>query len=308
MSTSQLSIFKRKTFPAWITKQRAEVEKPTADKSILGTLGAYYAYLCSGRYAKHTPNQFFSDVKAIGLYLRDKKISDITTQDIQQWVGLLKRNMAHPYAPKTISRKLSAINSYFVWLQTEEVIKDNPAQAIRNFRITPPLPDILFESECKRLLSTASKDSRTYLLFLILLQTGIKKAELMELTVNNFDFSDSYNPEVWIKHSGTKVRKDRKLKLPPEIVPVFGEYTQKYQITDVLFPYSERFIELLISDTARLTGLTKRVSAQILRDSFAVLCLKRGEDVDFLLTKLGLSETTWEEAREKYLKLSSKGL
>jgi hypothetical protein len=36
--------------------------------------------------------------------------------------------------------------------------------SVANYRISSPLPEILFEQECEMLLTTASADSRTYLL------------------------------------------------------------------------------------------------------------------------------------------------
>ena len=42
----------------------------------------------------------------------------------------------------------------------------------------------------------------------------MKMAELLELDIANFDFSDKYQPVLLIKHSGREVYKDRKLKLP----------------------------------------------------------------------------------------------
>jgi len=47
------------------------------------------------------------------------------------------------------------------------------------------------------------------------------------------------------------------------------------------------------------------VTASILRDTYAVRCLKRGEGIELVLKKLGLSEATWEDAKVKYLKLVS---
>ncbi len=55
-------------------------------------------------------------------------------------------------------------------------------------------------------------------------------------------------------------------------------------------------------------GLKKPISAQLLRDTCAVRLLKNGEPIETVLRKLGLSETTWEDAKEKYLKLTSRAL
>src|SRR5438046_3436075 len=139
---------------------------------------------------------------------------------------------------KTVNRKISAVTNYFNWLIQEKVLAENPAQSIRYIRVTSPLPDILFDEECQKLLASASADPRSYLLVLLLLETGMKKEELFDLKLTHFDFSNHYAPELWIKHTGKKVKKDRKLKLPQETEPVFRDYVSLYHITDVLFPYT----------------------------------------------------------------------
>ena len=113
---------------------------------------------------------------------------------------------------------------------------------------------------------------------------------------------------MYIKHTGKKERKSRKLKLPTEITPVFKDYVEHYKADDFLFPYTQRFVRYLITETADKAGIKKKVSAQILRDTCAVRQLKRGEGIEKVLQRLGLSETTWEDAMEKYLKLSKGGV
>jgi site-specific recombinase XerD len=76
----------------------------------------------------------------------------------------------------------------------------------------------------------------------------------------------------------------------------------------VLYPYTQRFLRYLITDTAQKAGVKKKVSAQILRDTCAVRQLRRGEEIERVLLRLGLSETTWEDAKVKYQKLSTEGL
>jgi site-specific recombinase XerD len=238
------------------------------------------------------------------LFVKDKKLKDIKTVDIQQWIGEIKKVMKE----KTVSRKISAIINYFLWLEKEKVLSVNPASSIRYMRITSPLPDILFDEECQKLLAAASADPRSYLLVLLLLDTGMKKEELFDLRLIHFDFSDKYAPELWLKHTGKKVSKDRKLKLPHEVVPAFHEYVKRYSITDLLFPYTPRFIEMILTDTAKKAELQKKVTAGILRDTFVVRCLKRGEDIENVLIKIGLSVSTGEDAKEKYLKLAGRAI
>jgi len=303
MGGEQPSLFDRKKYLG-ILPQAHPIAPPTADCTVLQTLPAYYTYLRSGGYSKYTPDDFTSDVKKFGLFVKDKKLREILTVDIQQWIGELKKVMT----AKSVTRKISAITNYFLWLEREKVLTNNPAASIRYLRVTSPLPDILFESECQKLLSAASADPRTYVLVLLLLETGIKKEEVFELKIINFDLSNKYAPELWVKHTGRKVKKDRKLKLPPELVPVLTDYVGQYRITDILFPYTPRFIELLLSDTAKRAGVQKKVTAGILRDTFVVRSLKRGEGIETVLRKIGLSESTWEDAKEKYERLAMGGI
>jgi site-specific recombinase XerD len=303
MGGVQRSLFDRKKYSG-VLPQTYPIAPPTPDATVLQTLPAYHAYLQSGEYSKYTPDDFTSDVKKFGLFVKEKKLREIRTVDIQQWIGELKKVMTE----KSVSRKISAITNYFLWLTSEKVISVNPAASIRYLRVTSPLPDILFDSECQHLLTAASNDPRTYLLLLLLLETGIKKEEVFALKLIHFDVSNKYAPELWVKHTGKKIKKDRKLKLPPEIVPVFTDYVTQYGITEALFPYTPRFIEMLLSDIAKRAGVQKKVTAGILRDTYVVRSLKRGEGIENVLKKIGLSETTWEDAKEKYVKLAMGGI
>jgi integrase/recombinase XerD len=305
MADSQLDLFSRKKYTG-VLPQAVEISPPTIDSTVLQTLPAYHTYLSSGGYSKYTPDDFTSDVRKLGIYVKDKKLGDIRTADIQQWIGELKKVLS----AKTVSRKVSALSNYFLWLVSVEVLdhKTNPAGAIRYTRVTSPLPDILFENEYQALLQAASSDPRTYFLVLLLLETGLKKEELFELKTVHFDLSNRYAPEVWVKHTGKKVSKDRKLKLPAEIVPVYDEYLKKYGINEIVFPYTPRFIEMLLTDVAKRAGVQKKVTAGILRDTCAIRQLRRREGIERVLMRLGLSETTWEDAKIKYQKLSTGGI
>jgi integrase/recombinase XerD len=312
MAGTQLPLFQRKTYKGIIPTIPIEIQAPTADSTVLQTLPAYYTYLQSGGFSKYTPDDFTGDLKKFGVFQKEKPIREIITRDIQAWISILKTPIpkGEGLSAKTVSRKLTALSNYFQWLVGSGIIegKANPMLGIANTRISSPLPEVLFEEECKRLLTTASADPRTYLLFLLLVETGIKLEELFALNVSHFDFSNKYAPEMMVKHTGKKEKKSRKLKLPIEIIPVFSDYVEAYKVDDSLFPYTPRFIRYLITETAEKAGVKKKVSAQILRDTCAVRQLKRGEGIERVLARLGLSETTWEDAKVKYEKLSAGGI
>lgn len=206
---------------------------------------------------------------------------------------------------KTVSRKVAAVKNYFRWLVSCKVIASDPTARLITRWITSPLPTVRYAAECQRLLQTASINPRAYLLILLLLETGIKKAELLALRAERFDFSDPYSPVLWITYTGKKAAKSRKLQLLAAIVPVFADYRTQYLIQEKLFPYTPRLIEYILTATAARAGITKKVTAQILRDTCAVRLLNRRQPMERVLLKLGLHPSTWEDAKEKYLKLTA---
>jgi len=147
-------------------------------------------------------------MKKFGLFLKERPVKEISTKDIQAWISFLKTPSpkGEGLSAKTVSRKLTALGNYFQWLVAQEAIaqKGNPMLDIANHRISSPLPEILFEEECNKLLTTASADPRSYLLLLLLLETGIKLEEVFALKISHFDFSNKYAPEMMIKHTGRK--------------------------------------------------------------------------------------------------------
>ena len=312
MNDYQLPLFQRKTYKGILPSLPMEIPVPTADMTVMQTLPAYYLYLKNGEFSKYTPDDFTGDLKKFGVFVKEKPLKEISDQDIRSWITLLKTPSpkGEGLSAKTVSRKLTALSNFYTWLAANGVIqaKDDPMRGIANSRISSPLPEILFEEECTRLLATASTDPRSYLLFLLFLETGIKLEELFALKVSHFDFSNKYSPEMLVKHTGKKEKKSRKLKLPVEITTVWKDYVEAYSVADALFPYTQRFVRYLITETAKKAGVKKQVSAQILRDTCAVRQLKRGEGIERVLQRLGLSESTWEDAREKYEKLAMGGI
>jgi hypothetical protein len=64
----------------------------------------------------------------------------------------------------------------------------------------------------------------------------------------------------------------------------------------------------LLANAAKQAKLYKKVTAGILRDTFVVRSVKHGAKLEDVLKKIGLSESSWEDARNKYERLASKGI
>lgn len=170
----------------------------------------------------------------------------------------------------------------------------------------PPPPEILYAAECERLLELASPDSRDYLVVLLLLESGIKKQELMNIRLADIDLSNPYRPTLWIRHERNR-NKETKLRLPTEFSRVLEGYVEKYKPRERLLECTGRHVNNILHNLAERAGIGKSISPQMLRDTCAVRELQKREGIDTALRKLGLAPTSInQEAREKYLKLAGR--
>ena len=271
------------------------------------TLVAFQAYVTE-KYAPKTAKMYWGDVRELSIYLKNKKVKEITSHDLQQWVGSLLSPDGKGLERKTVNRKVSAIVTYFLWLQGLAAITRDPTLVLNNTRIQSPLPDYLYDDEIKILSAEASNDPRTYLLVLLFLDTGMKSNEVFLLTKAHVDISDPYNPELWIKHSGRQSKKDRKVALPARFTAVYTQYLEKYAVDDKLFPFTDRFLEMVFAELKRKTGMDKEVTPKTLRHTHVVRAMKRGERFDSIFERIALAPDSRQEAEEMYKRLAGRGI
>ena len=123
----------------------------------------------------------------------------------------------------------------------------------------------------------------------VLLETGRKSQELFRLTRAHVDTSNAYRPELWIKHVGKATKKDRKVALPADFTPVYRSYLDRYNINEVLFPFTDRFAQLLFAELKRGTGIQKALTPKTLRHTHVVRAYRRGEDPELIFDRIGLA-------------------
>src|ERR671913_751719 len=307
MKINQLPLFLRRPFEKRSPVQRLVPVTPTGESSVMQTLVAFQAFVAE-KYAPKTATMYFGDVRELSIYLKNKKVKDVSSHDLQQWIGSLVSPDGKGLERKTVNRKVSAIITYFLWLQGVGAITRDPTLPLNNTRIQSPLPDYLYESEIEILLREASTDPRLYLLVLLFLDTGMKSNELFLLTKAHVDISDPYNPELWIKHSGKQTTKDRKIALPARFTAVYTQYLEQYPVEDTLFPFSDRFLRMLFEELKSKTKIDKELTPKTLRHTHVVRSYKRGEDLDFIFERIALAPDSRQEAEEIYKRLAAAGI
>ncbi len=174
---------------------------PLTDQSSLAACTIPYSQelMLRGK-SNYTVTCFLSDLKlfssAIG---KDTPVGRITKEQLTDWLMQLKFGTKdRTPAPKTMARRVTFLKNFFSWLAREGVIHEDPSASLALERPLPPLPELLYEDEVKRLLEAAAEDARCHCLVYLVLHAGLKKEEVMGLKIHQIDLSDPHHPAITI--------------------------------------------------------------------------------------------------------------
>lgn len=282
--------------------------------TFIPAINAWRFYLEDQGSSPHTVKAFTADLMLLASYLPpDRTIGSISTSDLNNFLHWMQTGRGVPCSPKTLSRRITSLKAFFRWLQQYGVLLIDPAEKVLQRTVISPLPTVLNPEEVQAALEAAGKhrqaskpDSRSYLLLLLLLETGIKKNECLGIHLNHIDLEAPEGPTLFIRYSSPKYRyKERKLLLSHEWVTAFHEYVAQYSIYDSLFPWSPRRLEYLLEDIGQEAGLEKHISFDMCRWTSALSDWESGVDPVKIRQKLGISKIQWREIRMKLENLSN---
>jgi integrase/recombinase XerD len=208
--------------------------------------------------------------------------------------------------PGTVVNRVAALRFFFV--------KTLKRQQFRDFLPYPQdrrrLPTVLSREEVSRLINAAGTLFRRTLL-MTLYGTGMRRAELARLKVNDID-----SQRMIIRVVAGKGGKDRDLPLSPALLEILREYWRWRKPKPYLFPtrtcrrrldqpISDKTVWIACSEAARQAGLSKRVTPHTLRHSWATHLLGAGTDLRTIQVLLGHGDL---ETTAQYLHLSQRHL
>lgn len=148
------------------------------------------------RYSSHTIDAYRRDILQFEKWLNkhDELLTFIVVRffHIQQFVAQLNRLTL---GPRSIKRKLSSIRSFFNYLLTKQLIKNNPALDIQTPKAPRNLPKTLDIELLDKLLSIPSRstiEKRDKAILELFYSSGLRLSELTSLnldSINSADFS-----------------------------------------------------------------------------------------------------------------------
>jgi len=106
---------------------------------------------------------------------------EVKTTDLENFL----KKMNGKFTPKTISRKLNAIKTFYRFLLNQGILKENPSASISHPKYEIKPPRILSKLEYRALRDVCREDIRTSAIIEILLQTGMRIGELANLLIDD---------------------------------------------------------------------------------------------------------------------------
>ncbi len=283
-----------------------EIEPPTGATTLGACALPYQGYLRRTDHSRATITCFLSDLRMLTEFLGYQTVASTITQDrLGAWLEHLRHGREARPAPKTMARRITFLKNFFGWLFEVGALERDPTGHIMLSRPAPPLPELIYDDEIARIEVAAAEDVRAHALVLLLLSTGLKKEEVMALTLGRVDLSDPEHPAIEVRFPGQAKRwRERRMELPAAWTDIYQRYLQRYQPRERVFECTDRNLNYVLAGAVRRAGVEKRVTLQLLRDIYAVRQLRAGMPIETLRERLGLSEEAWYETAEKYRKLA----
>jgi len=261
-------------------------------------LDGFIAYLAQQkRYSIHTTKGYYNDLKAFTDFLLNEFAVESTLEVTKKHVRAFMANlMESGFTPVTVNRKLSTLKSYYKYLYKVGQIKTNPCQDITGPKKPKKLPTFMDESQLpSSFLDNIDEASpielRDAIMLELLYQTGIRRAELIGLKVNDLDLGN-----LQIKVLG-KRNKERlvpiSLSLKRNLEALHLVKKNNGILSDYLFvnlkglPLTPSNATSIVCKRLSLFTTAKKKSPHILRHTFATHLLNNGADINAVKELLG---------------------
>lgn len=224
-----------------------------------------------------------------------KSVEDFSKEDAKGYV----REMMAEFAERSVIRKLTALRTFYGYMQKRGVVDSDPFSSISMRKKESRLPSVLTEEEVKELLSlprNSFRDERDHMLFLLIYNSGMRIGEALSVDVGDLDFQkrrilitgkgDKERFVFFSKGTGDEMR--IYLALRSEYLSQLGRSDEEALFIGTKggrLPFSSAHI-IFEEYRARL-GWQKEFTPHTLRHSFATHMMDRGADIRLVQELLG---------------------
>lgn len=210
-----------------------------------------------------------------------------------------KKAKLKPVSKRSINRKISALRTFFKYLQEIKVIETNKASYINVPKFEKELPNVINRDDLNNLRHVINTEKitgiRDRLIIELLYSSGLRSIELINLSEFMIDIEER---EIRVVGKGDKERitffsenaKKWLIKYIEEKKKQYANYTREVLIVNSKGKkLTTRSLRRLISAHAHEAGIEKEITPHVFRHSFAMELLNNGVDIRYLQELLGHS-------------------
>jgi site-specific recombinase XerD len=152
---------------------------------LAATQQLFISYLTERKRARATILAYTKDIDQLIQFLRDlghKLPSEIVKDEL---TAFLSKLASDSYTPKSISRKINSIKTYYRFLKANQFIEQDIAANISHPKYEVKPPRILSKIEYRALRDACREDIRISAIVELFLQTGLRIGELANLIISD---------------------------------------------------------------------------------------------------------------------------
>jgi len=256
----------------------------------------FIAYLKNERnVSPHTGRGYLSDLEQLADFLGDMPLDRVDHTTLRTFMAHLMKLRVNK---SSISRKLSAIRSFYKYLNRQGILANNPARIVSTPRREKRLPGVLTADDAQRLMEAPgrtpdddqSRGFRDRAVLETLYSTGIRASELIGMNREDIDAHDRL---IRIRGKG---RKERVVPVGHRALDAINVYLGKKKgapEASAVFTgpsgkrLTARTVQRILENYRKKLGLAQKASPHTLRHSFATHLLESGADLRAIQELLG---------------------
>jgi integrase/recombinase XerC len=248
----------------------------------------------------HTAQHYGKDLQQFSDFLKQQRLLDFAAVSYLNVRSFLAELNAKQYAKRTVSRKLSALRSFYSYLVREGVLEASPFAHIKTPKLDKKLPRFMYIDEVRLLLESVdistALGSRDRAILETIYASGMRVSELVLLNLHSVDLANG------IALVFGKGAKERYVPLGDYAVDAIRRYLAAGRPTllgngseTALFlnykgnRLTDRSVRRVVDKYIERMAGAKNVSPHTLRHSFATHLLEAGADLRTVQELLGHS-------------------